>query len=253
MFYEQMAAHYQWIFPAMPKVPFLLKHFAHHPLLLDIGCSDGRVAQGLNEKGHSVIGIDLSETMIQVAKTLPSTSALHFLQLDMLKTPDHFGGESADGIYCIGNTFVHLPDLTAMEEAISGFYKTLKPGGRLIVQILNYAWYLDNRPRNLPLIDNEIVRFERFYSYLWGGPDATCTGVDFSTTLTIKATGEMYSGTTRLFPLEKKDLEALALKVGFEALEWYGDYTGAGYSPNSTTLLLVADKPSSTIIKNPEK
>lgn len=249
MFYEQMANHYHHIFPAAPKVPFLADAFMGYGTLLDIGCSDGRVAQALNAKGHPVTGIDLSDAMILVAKGLAPSPTLHFANLDMLEIEKHLGASAYHGLYCIGNTLVHLPSNEAISQALHGFFQVLKSDGRLVLQILNYDWFLEHQPATLPLIDNEILRFERFYNYISDGQGLDSHQVDFATRLTIKATAEVFEGSTPLLPLTKKDLEAMVLEAGFKDLKWFGDYNGNPLTCDSTTLILVADKLSSTIIK----
>lgn len=261
MYAQQIATHYEHIFPAAPKVPFLAGCFKQHHRLLDVGCSDGRVASALHALGHSVQGIDLSTDMIksaeavvanafnskasQAANAIQSTDAdLNVEVLNMLDVADRFGTAQFDGLYCIGNTLVHLPDQSTVREALSAFHRVLKPDGRLMLQILNYAKILERRPSTLPLIDNDHVRFERSYSYPKGPLNATedpdnatedpdnatkdpvqaDSHIVFSTRLTVKAAGEVAEGATELLALTKDQLTAALLSAGFKDLEWFSDY-----------------------------
>lgn len=262
MYAQQIATHYEHIFPAAPKVPFLAGCFKQYHRLLDVGCSDGGVASALYAHGHSVQGIDLSTDMINCAEavvakalmakalqpaeaTLPTDAHLRVEVLNMLDVADRFGTAQYDGLYCIGNTLVHLPNLETVGRALVAFHRTLKPEGRLMLQILNYAKILERRPSTLPLIDNDHVRFERSYSYPKGpinatedpintleGPVQGDSHIVFSTRLTVKATGEVAEGATELLALTKDQLTAALLSAGFKDLEWYSDY---GAYPGSDT------------------
>ncbi|HET7716256.1 MAG TPA: class I SAM-dependent methyltransferase [Bauldia sp.] len=59
--------------------------------VLEIGCGTGRVAIALALRGHSVLGVDLSEPMLKIARaksrslTLPPAAGIGFLHQDMLK------------------------------------------------------------------------------------------------------------------------------------------------------------------------
>lgn len=66
--YKNMADYYQYIFPSHKKIEFLNTEFKGFNDLLDVGCSDGRVAKGLSDKGFNIEAFDLNEEMIRVAR-----------------------------------------------------------------------------------------------------------------------------------------------------------------------------------------
>lgn len=235
MFYKNMADVYHHIFPAKDKTDFLTSQFKPEGNLLDVGCSDGRVAYELTMKGFLLEAIDISEDMIRIANDISDMGALFNVRLmDMKQAADCFKSGSFDGIYCIGNTLVHLSDNDEILIALKGFKDLLKKEGRLVIQIINYDYVYRNNIQSLPLIENETVRFERFYTL----HDDSLT---FKTKLTIKATDSDYEAETPLLALRKDDLESLLRQSGFSNLSWYSSYAGASFNDDGLPLIVVAE------------
>lgn len=101
--------------------------------ILDVGCGDGKlsaeIANCLPE--GSMLGIDLSESMLTFAKIhypperFPSLS---FMQLDAVDLP--FDSEF-DVIF--SNATLHW--IKSPETALKSFWKSLRPGGKLLAQM----------------------------------------------------------------------------------------------------------------------
>lgn len=236
MFYHQLAKVYEHVFPAKGKIPFLVEHFKGHKRILDMGCSDGRVTQGLADHGFSMASADLSETMVAVAKDVSKDGAgFPVDQVDMRHTLTHYGMGSFDGIYCVGNTLVHLLSDQDIQRTLCGFYDTLTAEGTLIIQILNYDKVVSEQVTSLPLIENDHVRFERYYEHLDGM-------ITFSTKLHVKESDSHYEADTLLRPLRKTGLEQMLRTAGFTDLEWFSGYDGRAFDNSRLPLLVVAKK-----------
>lgn len=91
---------------------------------LDAACGTGRWTSWLSSKGHSVVGIDQSKAMLEIARAKVPGADFHEGQMDDLP----FDDESFDLVLCT-LALTHLPELT---EAITQFARVLKPGGRLV-------------------------------------------------------------------------------------------------------------------------
>jgi trans-aconitate 2-methyltransferase len=101
--------------------------------LLDVGCGDGRLSAEIakNFPEGSVLGIDLSEEMVAFArKHFPPEEFpnLSFMQADARDLP--FASEF-DVIF--SNAALHW--IKDPRPALAAFRKSLKPGGRLLVQL----------------------------------------------------------------------------------------------------------------------
>lgn len=235
MFYKNMADVYHHIFPAKDKIDFLALQFKPGGYLLDVGCSDGRVAYEMTKKGFSLEAIDLSEDMIRIASEISDMGSLfHVKLMDMKQAASCFVADNFDGIYCIGNTLVHLSDKEQILTALKGFKDLLKEEGKLIIQIINYDYVYRNNIQSLPLIENETVRFERFYTL-------HDDSVTFKTKLNIKTTESNYEAETTLLALRKDDLESLLRQSGFTLFSWYSNYKGELFTDDGLPLIVVAE------------
>ncbi|HAE42686.1 MAG TPA: hypothetical protein DCG34_07175 [Clostridiales bacterium] len=234
MFYKNMADVYHHIFPVDNKTDFLVSQFTPQGHLLDVGCSDGRVAYEMAKKGFSVEAIDLSEDMIRIANEISDMGYwFHVRQIDMVQVSEYFDYDMFDGIYCIGNTLVHLSNYEEILETLKGFRKLLKEDGKLVVQIINYDYVYQNNIQSLPLIENKVLRFERFYRL-------EDSRVIFKTKLNIKSTDSKYEAETNLMPLRKDKLESLLRKAGFTEFSWHSNYKGEPFKNDGLPLIVVA-------------
>lgn len=234
MFYEDMVKYYSEIFPVGDKAAFLHKHFLSSCPLLDVGCSNGNVAMAMASLRYAIHAIDLSSAMIESAKSNNTFSdSLHFHEMDMmsLSFPDH----SFQGVYCIGNTLVHL-QLEDIDPFIKSISRLLKPKGKLILQILNYKKILEEQPAQLPFIETEHITFERHYQY-------RSTHIDFITRLTDKKAGLTFENSVPLYPLLTQNLIEYLKKQGFVGFEQYGSFAGTPFSDQSLTSIVVCTKP----------
>lgn len=232
--YKNMADYYEYIFPVGDKGEFLSKNFKGANTLLDIGCADGRVAKTLADKGFKVKAVDLSEDMVEVAKEVSkSNENLSVDLMDMTKLDQHFKKNSFDGIYCIGNTFVHLKSYELIEKTLKMIKSLLKKDGKLIIQILNYDFIYKNNKTELPLIENEKIKFKRSYEL---GRD----NLVFKTTLLIKDTREEFKESSNLYPIRKSELEKALKEAGFDNLTYYGGFDESSFTKDSMPLIVIA-------------
>ncbi|WP_416841383.1 class I SAM-dependent methyltransferase [Haloferax sp. DFSO52] len=99
--------------------------------VLDAGCGSGDCSARLVEQGADVIGIDVSERMVQVAtEQVPEAK---FVQGDLSTGIDFVEDDSIDLVLC-QHVFSHLNDLTTPLEE---FARVLVDGGVLVVSTHN--------------------------------------------------------------------------------------------------------------------
>jgi sterol 24-C-methyltransferase len=99
--------------------------------VLDAGCGVGHVAIYMAQKGLRITGIDIIDHHIVKARRNIARSGLPKGQVTVQKMDYHhlesIPAESHEGIYTM-ETFVHATD---PEAVLAGFYRILKPGGRI--------------------------------------------------------------------------------------------------------------------------
>jgi 2-polyprenyl-3-methyl-5-hydroxy-6-metoxy-1,4-benzoquinol methylase len=95
--------------------------------ILDVGCGNGSVALELAKRGHSVVGIDLAESGVRVARESCPQGRFELLPADknILK---NLGEEPFDLVYS-GEVVEHLYDPRSF---MAGCYTATKPRGRFI-------------------------------------------------------------------------------------------------------------------------
>lgn len=118
--------------------------------VLDAGCGVGHVAMYMARRGLRITGIDLIDHHIAKAKRNMARSGLPAGQITVQKMDYHhlesISDQSHDGIYTM-ETFVHATD---PETALAGFYRVLKPGGRLVLFEYDHAMGVeDHVPRKV--------------------------------------------------------------------------------------------------------
>lgn len=113
--------------------------------LLDAGCGTGRHAMALADEGYRVVAADASAEMLQFARGAAGarrvrrgTKGVRFVRAAYDELGRRVRGPF-DGIYCLGNALASSGSDEAVRGALAGFARVLRPGGRLFVQIINFA------------------------------------------------------------------------------------------------------------------
>lgn len=244
IFYSSIAKYYNQIFPLNEsQVEFVQTTVG--PLIdkniLDIGCSTGQLAGKLVSLGSLVTGIDLNGDMIEIARKGNREPGLEFIQANMMELDAFFSESTLDAVLCFGNTLVHLDSIDEVAIFLKLVAKILKPGGKLLLQILNYDYILKEEIDELPLIDGPHISFIRKYDL----PEQPDEKIIFNTELIIKSTRESLFHASRLLPLRKKDLEYLLKHYGFEHTKFYANFDKKPYRGNHLPLVLSTERSAS--------
>lgn len=110
--------------------------FTRRGRVLDAACGMGQWANALASLGNDVVGVDLMQSRIDVAKALTAAqgNTCQFQTGSIEKLP--FETASFDGVFCYG-AFM----FTAMPVTLSEFARVLKSGGRLYLNGNTWGWY----------------------------------------------------------------------------------------------------------------
>lgn len=235
-FYEMLGRYYDVIFPTNEKqLAFLKRFLPERGRVLDVGCATGTYAIPLARLGYEVCAIDLDAPMVEmlVAKTENDDNPPRALVYDMQKLSG-LSVDSFDLIYSIGNTIVHLDGPVALARLMSDCHEKLRPGGALVIQIVNYDRVLKRQELSLPLIDRQEgrMRFHRHY-------ELAGDRIAFHGRLEIEGEGAL-EATTSLLPILSGDLVKALEDAGFRDIQLYGSFEGAGHTLESPATVVTA-------------
>lgn len=228
----------------LKDVPFLLDWANRTPgTIIDLGCGTGRVTIPLAERGHQLIGVDLHEGMLSLAKekTADTQLAIEWVQQDCTQLALDL---EAPFIYMTGNSFQHFLTNESQNRLLQSVWTHLEPDGVFIFNTrfpvldelaqvdTSTRTYTDKRDRKI--MDTTIETYHALTQILHcsstrqilDGPDA--------------GTSERDSISLRyVFPLE---MERLLTATGFTILESYSSWDKTPLSASSSEMIYVCMK-----------
>lgn len=238
-FYQEIAAYYHHIFKINSnQVDFIKSKIPEiEGEILDIGCGIGTLSLELSHYYNNVLGIDMDAEMIRVAskKTENISKNIDFKQISMLEMVPFIKKNSLEGIICFGNTLVHLNSLDEIADFLQQSKTVLNSKGKLLLQIVNYDKIIGKNIKQLPIIENDEIIFERKYEYR-----KSENKIDFNTRLTVKSTQQIIENSIELLPVLKNELAILLKNAGFNTCNYYGNFNQELYTMDSPALILEA-------------
>ena len=190
-FYDAIADKYDYIFPLSPMQKKFLDEEVKGKKILDVGAGTG-------------IKI-LNENMLNIDKF-----------------------SKFDTIINIGNALSHLNNKKEIYEFLEKSYKQLNIGGKIIIQIINFVKFIKNKNENnflgnLPLIENENVKFERAY-YI-----NEENNIIFKTILDNEIENE-----ETLLNIAFDELKDYFERIGFKNIKIYGGFDKSKFDANNS-------------------
>jgi 2-polyprenyl-3-methyl-5-hydroxy-6-metoxy-1,4-benzoquinol methylase len=167
--------------------------------ILDVGCGNGVISRHLGRLGFNVLGIDVSEKTIEMARAIEPMPNVRFMK----KSAEELvaSGEKYDAVIC-SEVLEHLHDPGALLKVL---HQSLAENGKLIVTVPN-----GKGPRE-SFVTKPILNLRRKNNWVWR------TVVKFKSMLGYKGT-TVQSAADNLDHVQffsKKDLEQLSNQYGF--------------------------------------
>jgi SAM-dependent methyltransferase len=97
--------------------------------IIDFGCGSGRFSEMLADSCEFLIGLEITEEMLHLAKEENQRSNIEFVLFDGLRSPTK--DCMTDAIISV-NVLQYITDDSELDRVISELYRNLKVGGRLI-------------------------------------------------------------------------------------------------------------------------
>jgi SAM-dependent methyltransferase len=113
---------------AYRDLPEIISRHVDGKLAVDFGCGTGRSSRFLKRLGFKVMGIDISEEMINKARSLDLSGDYRIVSNGIY---DHLGTNHYDMVQSIF-TFDNIPGWDNRSRILTGLRKLIKPNGKII-------------------------------------------------------------------------------------------------------------------------
>lgn len=205
--------------------------------VLDAACGTGRHAAMFHSWGIESQGADISPAMIaRAGAELGQPAGLSWVVRGFAEP---IPGAAFDVVLCVGNSLALAGDLAGVEQAVGRMLAALRPGGALVVQVLN-LWRLPEGPcqwqkcRRATIHQREVLIVKGVHR------SGTAGYVDLVVADLAKP-GEMQTDSVRFLGLESDHLRAAAQRAGAGEISFFGGYQDQPYNRlASPDLLMVA-------------
>lgn len=240
--YDQMV---DWDRRLARESPFFRDVFARFGVdrIIDVGCGSAKHAVMFREWGHEVVGVDPSESMLAQARENASAAGVDIPLFEGgFGELEHLVGTGYDAVITLGNGLPHVDGVAGLHATFEDFAAVLRPGGVVVLHLLNHARLIEGRVRMMPPVLRETPEGDRVFLKVLDYPEGAIM-FDFVTLTRDQGvvpsadnafayddpaeTGWHLRSRRSLHTALPVDLLRDALdRAGFEAIESYGDHAG---------------------------
>jgi len=155
------------------EAPFFRRVFEEHGAhrVLDVGCGSGKHALMWAGWGLDVVGADPDDSMLAQAEAnrLQELASVEAAGGSITLAKTGFGDlassglGSFDALTCTGNALPHVAGHAGLREALDDFAAVLRPGGVLVLHLLNHDRLLAQHVRAIPPVVRETEEGTRVF------------------------------------------------------------------------------------------
>lgn len=241
--------HYLELYPhrnrdeARRQVEFLLNEVFPLPLppefsLLDIACGPGRHVEAFRRAGVEAYGIDLSKTLLEVAKKQLRAAKLVSSQptvqiADMRELP--FSDNRFHCITSFFTSFGYFDSDLAHHTLLKEWHRVLRSRGMLVIDYLNREKVI----KTLVTSDSKESNTNHFRMKRSLSKDKL--RVEKEIIVTERASGETHRYLESVRMYKPEELFNLLTTAGFKVTSVFGGFSGETFSEDSDRLLVVAE------------
>lgn len=168
-FFDVYAHEYDYLTDAKSRVKYheteikaIIKRFQPE-MVLDAGCATGLTSWLFARNGINTTGLDRSRKMLSVARE-KYENRRYPIQFKY----GHFEKISArmhrkfDLVVSLANSISGVKTQAGLRQALRNFYRALKPGGYLVIQVLNILAYDEGKLNPVKATRHKNIIYERF-------------------------------------------------------------------------------------------
>lgn len=133
--------------------------------VLDVGCGLGVQTVELASRGYTLVGLDISPTMVSRAY---DEAEDHGLQIDFVRGDmrDVKFEEQFDALLCWGTSFGYFSE-EENELTVRQFHQALKPNGTLLLEVVNRDFMIGSQPNQVWFeVDGAVCMEETDFDYV---------------------------------------------------------------------------------------
>jgi glycine/sarcosine N-methyltransferase len=229
-FYEELAEFYHLMFEdwnrsiaAQAAVigPILERYTGKaSPYVLDCACGIGTQTLGLAQRGHILVGSDLSKAAVARASTEAKLRNLdvtfHVADMRTLSTVPEAG---FDAVLIADNALPHLLTQSDLDYAVGRIAAKLKDSGILLATIRDYDQLISTRPTMLGPTFYEQEGRRRFVHQVWRW-EGEQYELHLYLTLQMQSEWRVKYFVSRYRALQRRDLNLALQAAGFTDIQW---------------------------------
>jgi glycine/sarcosine N-methyltransferase len=226
------------------EAPFFREMFEREGVgrVIDVGCGTGKHAIMFATWGLQVTGVDPDPSMLARARFNAAAGAVP-AEIDehggsLVFEAGGFGdlakleGAPVDAVTCTGNALPHVQGLDGLRAALADFAAVLRPGGVVVLHLLNHGRLLHSGVRSMPLVVRDTPEGTTvFLRMIERTPDDSALLFDFLTLTRDPDSGE-WRVESRRSPHTAMPAPMLAEELhsaGFPRVKLFGDHTGKAF------------------------
>jgi ubiquinone/menaquinone biosynthesis C-methylase UbiE len=217
-FYDRMTGFGQRLENDYDAIKELVKRF-HVQKALDAGCGTGVHAIILAKLGVDVTGFDISPEMLDKAQENAECENVEpeLIRAEFEYLPEEWTGVY-DTVFCLANSLAGAETKRRLIQALKAFRRTLKPGGRAIIQLLNIPFFRESGRRVIRVSTDGPYIFVRFLDF-----------IDFLTRLNVlilERDGENFTSyivSEPILAISPGLLTNSATEAGFKGVQLFAD------------------------------
>lgn len=137
---------------------FAEQYFDRPGRLVDLGCGTGRLLIPFARRGFWVLGVDLSQSMLDVAgeKATAAGVTVHRLKANVVEL-GALRDQAFDYAACLFSTLGMIAGVEARRRAVAHIFRLLRPGGRLVLHVHN-RWFNVWDPQGRRWLARDLLR-----------------------------------------------------------------------------------------------
>jgi glycine/sarcosine N-methyltransferase len=190
------------------------------PYVLDCACGIGTQTLGLAQRGHILVGSDLSKAAVARASTEAKLRNLdvtfHVADMRTLSTVPEAG---FDAVLIADNALPHLLTQSDLDYAVGRIAAKLKDSGILLATIRDYDQLISTRPTMLGPTFYEQEGRRRFVHQVWRW-EGEQYELHLYLTLQMQSEWMVKYFVSRYRALQRRDLNLALQSAGFTDIQW---------------------------------